>query len=58
MYGAACHWSRSIWRFELAPPMKDDSWARPVWRRMSMRNSRSSAPAYPAPNITSPCVTP
>ena len=27
------------------PPANSDSWARPAWRRTSMKNSRSSAEA-------------
>ena len=56
MYGATAHVSASIAAFD--PPAKLDSSARPAWRRTSMKNSRSSAPTYPSPNIAPERVLP
>src|SRR5436305_3076941 len=36
-------------RLPAEPPRKEESSARPACRSVSMRNRRSSAPAYPAP---------
>ena len=58
MYGATAHTRCSNCWLPGAPPANEVSCPRPRCRNTSITNSRSLAPAYPAPNIVPERVVP